>query len=116
MACAFSHPVRAGQPGQSAIRAFAIAPPDRGIPIVCLQCDSAACVTVCPSGALERRATTGAIAVNKERCIKCHACVAVCPFGNIAVEETSGYVVKCDLCNGQPRCVQFCPTETLTYR
>lgn len=121
IACAFSHPAKGGAPGRSAIRAFSIEPPkqaDRGefgIPVVCLQCDRAACVTVCPTAALERDVVTGAVAYIAERCIKCRACAAACPFGNIVFDEPSGKVVKCDLCKGEPRCAQFCPTQTLQY-
>jgi anaerobic carbon-monoxide dehydrogenase iron sulfur subunit len=115
IACAFSHPLPGGAPGKSAIRTYAIEPPDKGIPIVCLQCDSAACVVACPTAALARDERTGAILFNEERCIKCRSCEAACPFGNIHWDELAGGVVKCDLCSGDPRCVQFCPTKTLEY-
>jgi Fe-S-cluster-containing hydrogenase component 2 len=114
IACAFSHPLR-GTPGTSAIRAFAINPPDTGIPVVCLQCDSAACVVVCPTAALVRDDKTGAVVYRDERCIKCHACATACPFGNITYDQADR-VIKCDLCGGDPRCAQFCPTQTLVYR
>ena len=115
IACAFSHPHSDGGPGKSAIRAFAIDPPNHGIPVVCLQCAAAACVAVCPTKALMRHRTTGAVVFARERCIKCRSCAAACPFGNIAYEDGTENVVKCDLCGGAPRCAQFCPTRTLVY-
>jgi anaerobic carbon-monoxide dehydrogenase iron sulfur subunit len=115
IACAFSHPLPKGAPGRSAIRAFALDTPNRGLPVVCLQCAAAACVTVCPTKALTRNRTTGAIVFAAERCIRCRSCAAACPFGNITFDEATDRVVKCDLCNGEPRCAQFCPTRTLAY-
>jgi Fe-S-cluster-containing hydrogenase component 2 len=83
--------------------------------VVCLQCDTAACVAVCPAKALVRDEQTGAIVALHDRCVRCKACVYVCPFGNIAFDQAADEVVKCDLCGGEPRCVQFCPTATLEY-
>jgi len=115
IACAFSHPLRGGAPGKSAIRAFAIDPPEHGIPVVCIQCDTAACVAVCPTAALVRDDELGAVLFQKERCIRCRSCEAACPFGNIIYDAATNRVVKCDLCHGEPRCAQFCPTQTLVY-
>lgn len=114
IACAFSHPI-GGEPGRSAIRALPTAVPDRGTPVVCLQCGTAACVAVCPTAALARDERTGAIAFLASRCIACRACVYACPFGNITFDEPTLRVVKCDLCDGNPRCAQFCPTRTLEW-
>jgi Fe-S-cluster-containing hydrogenase component 2 len=115
IACAFSHPLEGNAPGKSAIRAFLIEPPSRGLPVVCLQCAAAACVAVCPTKALTRSKATGAVVYAVERCIKCRSCAAACPFGNIVFDDQSDRVVKCDLCGGDPRCAQFCPTRTLVY-
>jgi len=112
IACAFSHPVD-GEPGRSAIRAYAAGAPETGTPVVCLQCDTAACVAVCPSGALVREASTGAIVVLQDRCVGCHTCVYACPFGNITAQRA--HMTKCDLCDGNPRCAQFCPTRALEW-
>ena len=114
IACAFSHPFEAA-PGRSAIRAFLTSPPDVGMPVVCLQCDAAACVAVCPAGALWRSERSGAIVVDHGRCVRCRACVYACPFGNVAFDAAAARLVKCDLCGGEPRCAQFCPTRTLEY-
>jgi carbon-monoxide dehydrogenase iron sulfur subunit len=89
---------------------------DAGIPVVCLQCDDAACVRVCQFGALTRHAMTGAIEVHRDRCVRCKMCVAACPFGNMTWDAPTQSVQKCDLCRGTPQCVLYCPTGALKYR
>ncbi len=115
IACAFSHPDRIGKPGKSTIRAYLYKLPDKGTPVVCLQCESAACVEVCPTDALVRNEATGAVDVDFDRCIRCRSCVYACPFGNISFDDAGNRVLKCDLCNGEPRCAQFCPTQSLQF-
>lgn len=113
LACAYAHPLD-GRPGASRIKVFRTGP-QHGAPIVCYQCDPAACVAVCPTQALVRNEDTGAIEVRHERCIKCRMCVGACPFGNIAWDEGNRFVHKCDLCKGDPACVRFCPTGALSF-
>lgn len=116
LSCAYSHTIN-GQPGVPRIHAYNTKPPlEKGIPVVCLQCDKAACVEACPTHALQRNMETGAIEVNYSLCINCHACFAACPFGNILVEPITNRVAKCDLCKGSPKCVSFCPTGALLYK
>lgn len=116
LSCAYSHAI-AQQPGVPRIRAYNTKPPlEKGVPVVCFQCDVAACQAVCPTKALQRNLETGAIFIDYGRCINCHACYAACPFGNIHIEHINDRVAKCDLCSGAPKCAMFCPTGALTYR
>jgi carbon-monoxide dehydrogenase iron sulfur subunit len=43
------------------------------------------------------------------------SCVFACPFGATFVDQDSGRVLKCDLCDGDPTCVKVCPTGALTF-
>jgi len=90
--------------------------PELGTPVLCLQCDDAACVRVCETRALVRNEATGAIDVVHERCIRCRACVGACPFGNMAWDEPACQVAKCDVCQGRPACALHCPTGAIQYR
>lgn len=114
LACAFTH-TRDKKPGRSRIYPIKYAP-DKYVPVTCLQCDDAACVKSCMFDALKRNEETGAIELNEERCVKCGACVAACPFGCALIDEVHNEIVKCDLCEGTPACVQFCPTKALIYK
>jgi len=113
LACAFAH----GSPSRPARSRIHIVRrgPESGLPVVCLQCDHAACVAACPVGALVRNEATGAVDVLRDRCVLCRHCVAACPFGNMLWDDGYHCVQKCDLCGGEPRCVPFCPTGALSY-
>ena len=113
VACAFRHPMD-GMPGRSRVQVRTVAK-DVYVPILCLQCEEAACVKACPVFALWRNGETGAIDVKADRCIRCNACVPACPFGNLAVQSPKQAVIKCDVCGGAPACAQFCPTQALEY-
>lgn len=82
-------------------------------PVVCNQCDNPYCANVCPVGAITRDAVTGALAVDPEICVGCDLCRRFCPIGLIGVDPDLKKAIKCDLCNGDPRCVSACPTFAL---
>ena len=85
------------------------------IPIVCQQCDIPICETVCPMHAVRRDPETHAVIIDSELCVGCRLCVQFCPFGGVGVDDKTKRVTKCDLCNGEPVCVEFCQPEALQY-
>ncbi|HNU68357.1 MAG TPA: 4Fe-4S dicluster domain-containing protein [Myxococcota bacterium] len=113
LACAFAHG-QDGVPGVSRIRIYRRGP-EAGVPIICLQCDSAACAAACSVGAIKWNVETGALEVDRDKCVGCMMCVAACPFGNIYMEPGLDKAAKCDLCGGKPQCVAFCPTGAIAY-
>jgi Fe-S-cluster-containing dehydrogenase component len=50
------------------------------IPMPCMHCDHAPCVTVCPAKATYRR-EDGIIVQDFRRCIGCKYCIVACPYG-----------------------------------
>jgi Fe-S-cluster-containing hydrogenase component 2 len=84
------------------------------LPMTCLQCEEAACVAACKTGALSRN-EAGVVTVDKEKCIGCRMCVMACPFGNASYNRARKTAIKCDQCGGDPQCVAFCPTKAIEY-
>jgi formate dehydrogenase iron-sulfur subunit len=87
---------------------------------VCKHCTSAACLDVCPTGALFRT-EYGTVVVQEDVCNGCGYCVPACPFGVIDQREGDGRVWKCTLCydrlrdDKEPACAQACPTNSIQF-
>ncbi|MBZ0263770.1 4Fe-4S dicluster domain-containing protein [bacterium] len=113
VACSFVHTSDPRKPSLTRIRAYTLKNAVKTV-VTCLQCDEAACVTVCPVEALVRNPITGAIERN-ERCITCKMCTYACPFGNIHFDNSNSEIVKCDVCEGDPACAKVCPTRALVW-
>ena len=87
---------------------------------VCKHCTHAACLDVCPTGALVRT-EFGTVVVQQDVCNGCGYCVPACPFGVIDKREDDGHAGKCTLCydrlkdGEKPACAKACPTESIQY-
>jgi formate dehydrogenase iron-sulfur subunit len=93
---------------------------------VCKHCTHAACLDVCPTGALFRT-EFGTVVVQDDVCNGCGYCVAACPFGVIErrpgedTVKNAGVAQKCTLCydrigeNQTPACAQACPTTSIKF-
>jgi Fe-S-cluster-containing hydrogenase component 2 len=86
-------------------------------PMVCKQCDDPACLLACPTGALHVDGMSGARVIDEKECIGCKSCMEACSFTppRIRFNAAKSKSFKCDLCNGDPQCVKFCPTGSLTF-
>lgn len=82
-------------------------------PMVCTQCEVPYCIPACPSKAITKNHQTGVVKISKEKCTGCKMCLTACPFGAITLVD--GVAIKCDLCGGNPSCVEFCQAKALTY-
>ncbi|WP_129311374.1 4Fe-4S dicluster domain-containing protein [Streptomyces sp. L2] len=87
---------------------------------VCKHCTHAACLDVCPTGALFRT-EFGTVVVQEDICNGCGYCVPACPYGVIDQREDDGRVWKCTLCYDrlgagmEPACAKACPTESIQF-
>ncbi len=87
---------------------------------VCKHCTHAACLDVCPTGALFRT-EFGTVVVQEDICNGCGYCVPACPYGVIDKREEDGRVWKCTLCYDrledgmEPACAKACPTDSIQF-
>src|SRR5215472_18240873 len=87
---------------------------------VCKHCTHAACLDVCPTGALTRT-EFGTVIVQPDVCNGCAYCVSACPFGVIDRREGDGRAWKCTMCYDrlrgglEPACAKACPTDSIQF-
>jgi sulfur reductase FeS subunit len=106
-------------------------------PNLCMHCEDAPCVRVCPTGA-SYKSSEGAVLIDQDRCMGCQACVAACPYGARYVYEKEDvkqarviygdknkhmvpHVDKCTFCydrvqgGEEPACVATCPGDARIF-
>jgi len=100
---------------------------------VCKHCTHAACLDVCPTGAIFRT-EFGTVVIQQDVCNGCGYCVPACPFGVISRRERDqlptasngeiaglGTTHKCTLCYDrlkdgmEPACAKACPTDSIQF-
>ncbi|MDO3377235.1 4Fe-4S dicluster domain-containing protein [Geoalkalibacter halelectricus] len=88
---------------------------------MCMHCNDAACVSVCPVAAFVKT-PEGPVIYKTKTCIGCRFCMIACPFGVPKYEWSKAFplVRKCTGCYSRvkeglkPACVTTCPTA-ITY-
>ena len=86
----------------------------------CNHCDSAPCVTCCPTDA-SYIAEGGIVMLDTDKCIGCGACVESCPYNARYFHPIDGSADKCTFChhlvskNEIPVCVEVCPTKCMHF-
>lgn len=87
---------------------------------VCKHCTHAACLDVCPTGAL-LRTEFGTVVVQEDICNGCGYCIPACPYGVIDQRHGDGRAWKCTLCydrisvGAEPACAKACPTDSIQF-
>jgi formate dehydrogenase iron-sulfur subunit len=87
---------------------------------VCKHCTHAACLDVCPTGAIFRT-EFGTVVVQADICNGCGYCVPACPYGVLDKREEDGRIFKCTLCydrlevGQEPACAKACPTDSIQF-
>ncbi|MCP4602128.1 MAG: 4Fe-4S dicluster domain-containing protein [Proteobacteria bacterium] len=101
--------------------------PDVDIPAVCALCSDAPCIDACPVDpdpktghrALYRDDETGTIKNDAKRCIGCGTCEDTCKSKRVGIITMNPKTNKpggiCTLCNGSPKCVDYCPFDALSF-
>jgi Fe-S-cluster-containing dehydrogenase component len=70
-------------------------------------------VKACPRDALVQSEENSIILIDEEKCDACGWCIPACPYGAILLHPEKQVVMVCDLCEGEPKCIEFCPEEAL---
>jgi Fe-S-cluster-containing hydrogenase component 2 len=81
----------------------------------CHQCKNAPCINACQFDALSRDLSTNAILVDEEKCVGCRQCIQECPHAAPSMHPEKKVVLICDLCEGNPKCVEICPEHAIQY-
>ncbi len=97
------------------------------MPMSCMHCENADCVTVCPTGASYKREEDGIVLIDQDKCMGCNLCAWACPYGARELDPDQGVMKKCTLCvdriyddqlpeeERQPACVLTCPTNSRVF-
>lgn len=83
--------------------------------ITCRLCEDPLCIAACPRKVLEQSEKTGVIIVNETFCNGCGWCIEACEFGAIQLHPKTRVAFVCNLCDGEPQCVEWCPEEALDF-
>ena len=101
--------------------------PDVDVPVTCFLCADNPCIEACPikpdpvtgRKALFRDEVFHIIQVDLDRCIGCKKCSTACREKSGGVifpnNETGTPERMCQLCDGDPQCVKYCPYGALQY-
>jgi Fe-S-cluster-containing dehydrogenase component len=87
------------------------------VPIMCWHCPDAPCVQVCPTTpkAIEKDKDSNVIRYTDEkRCLgaSCNKCMEACPPQFLRRHPETAKPLFCDLCDGDPQCVQACARQS----
>ncbi len=115
-----------GNPFYSNIKVYGYNP-DVDIPSLCTLCPDTPCIEACPvipdpntkRKALFRDSETFAIKNDSKRCTGCGNCLTACKSKRSGIITLNNKTEKpegiCTLCNGDPKCVKYCPGNALSY-
>lgn len=90
------------------------------LPLLCMHCEDAPCLSACPESVLTRR-PDGRVVAEQGSCTGCGDCTSSCPYGALSVNPQTNHIEKCDLCEHrtsvglEPACADACPTQAIVW-
>ena len=91
------------------------------LPLPCLHCEEATCISANPGGAVYRR-EDGIVLIDPVKAVGQREIVSSCPHRVIFWNEAENVPQKCTFCahlldqgGKEPRCVEVCPTQALVF-
>ncbi|MCX5853328.1 MAG: 4Fe-4S binding protein [Deltaproteobacteria bacterium] len=82
--------------------------------ILCQHCRKPFCLEACPTRAIEK-GEDGIVRIDRLFCTDCGLCTLACPAAAPLKDPGTQSIHKCDLCEGDPLCVKYCPENALTF-
>ena len=104
IACSVQH-AQVSNPARARIRVAHWDAEKKFIPVSCQHCEEA----------ISREPELERVAVDYHKCVGCRTCLYACPFGAMNFDADRGRPFKCNLCDGQPLCVELCEDKALTF-
>jgi len=90
-------------------------------PTLCMHCDNAPCIPVCPEGAISKR-SDGLVLIDPKKCSGCQLCIEACPYDAIFFNQGLKIAQKCTGCAHLidrgwklPRCADACNNDALSF-
>ena len=108
--CVFFH-AQEFNPRRSRIKVQIIEKEGVNAPLLCIQCRK--CLDKCKREALSWDENIGVVRVDIEKCNGCGLCIEACDEDAIRIDPITGIANICDLCEGDPECVKWCPEDVL---
>lgn len=112
IACAMQHFGRP-DPRLARVQVLQFQDPALNVPVICMACDDAPCIKVCPVNA-RVRGINHSVDTVEDRCIGCGACIFICPVGSPTRNPITYKTMTCDMCReaaSEPWCVVACRKE-----
>lgn len=74
----------------------------------CQHCEEPLCKAACPEDAIVEEEGTGWVTINPMKCTGCKSCTFACPLSCPWFDEEHHIAAKCDFCDGEPVCAEYC--------
>ncbi len=84
--------------------------------LTCRTCEDAPCVAACPNEALTQLIENKTIMIDESKCKGCGWCIQACEYGAITLHPDTKKAIVCDMCNGDPVCINWCPESAISLK
>lgn len=81
--------------------------------MMCRLCEKHPSVITCPREVLKQSYKMGVILINESLCNGCAWFIPESPYDSITMNHKKRVVMICNLCNSEPKYLDFCPEEAL---
>lgn len=101
-------------PSSASVKVITDEKQGKNFAILCQHCRKPLCMEACPTRAIEK-GNDGIVRISRLFCTDCGLCTMACPEAAPLKAPNNQEIHKCDLCEGEPLCVKYCPEKALTF-